>query len=216
MKEVDLFVIGGGSGGLRAARVAASYGAKVILAEEHRIGGTCVIRGCVPKKLFVYASRFADEFQGIPPDTDGPSKGRASTGEPWSRTRTGRSRGSEAAYTGNLDRIGVEHVKSRASFLTTAARSAWKPSENSCGPRTCSSRLAVGRIPAIPFPASNMRSPPMTCSNSASFRGPIVVQGGGYTAVEFASVFAGLGSPVTLVYRGETSSAVSMVTCVRT
>ena len=63
MKDVDLFVIGGGSGGVRAARVAACYGAKVMLAEEHRIGGTCVIRGCVPKKLFVYASRFADEFK---------------------------------------------------------------------------------------------------------------------------------------------------------
>ncbi len=57
--DVDLFVIGGGSGGVRAARIAAGYGAKVMLAEEFRVGGTCVIRGCVPKKLFVYASRFA-------------------------------------------------------------------------------------------------------------------------------------------------------------
>src|SRR6266581_5361118 len=61
--DVDLFVIGGGSGGIRAARVASGHGAKVMLAEEYRLGGTCVIRGCVPKKLFVYASRFADEFQ---------------------------------------------------------------------------------------------------------------------------------------------------------
>src|SRR5215208_3178723 len=61
--DVDLFVIGGGSGGVRAARVAAGYGAKVALAEEYRMGGTCVIRGCVPKKLLVYASRFADEFE---------------------------------------------------------------------------------------------------------------------------------------------------------
>jgi len=60
--DVDLFVIGGGSGGVRAARIAAGYGAKVMLAEEYRVGGTCVIRGCVPKKLMVYASRFADEF----------------------------------------------------------------------------------------------------------------------------------------------------------
>ena len=60
--DVDLFVIGAGSGGVRAARIAAGYGAKVVVAEEYRIGGTCVIRGCVPKKLMVYASRFADDF----------------------------------------------------------------------------------------------------------------------------------------------------------
>src|ERR1700732_1017094 len=60
--EVDLFVIGGVSGGVRAARIAAGYGARVMIAEEYRVGGTCVIRGCVPKKLLVYASRFADDF----------------------------------------------------------------------------------------------------------------------------------------------------------
>ena len=60
--EYDLFVIGAGSGGVRAARIAARYGAKVAVAEEYRVGGTCVIRGCVPKKLFVYASKFAEEF----------------------------------------------------------------------------------------------------------------------------------------------------------
>src|SRR5438067_10065852 len=62
-REVDLFVIGAGSGGVRAARIASGYGARVIVAEEYRVGGTCVIRGCVPKKLLVYASRFADEFE---------------------------------------------------------------------------------------------------------------------------------------------------------
>jgi len=61
--DVDLFVIGAGSGGVRAARIAASYGARVMIAEEYRVGGTCVIRGCVPKKLLVYASRFSDEFE---------------------------------------------------------------------------------------------------------------------------------------------------------
>jgi len=62
-REVDLFVIGAGSGGVRAARIAAGYGAKVAVAEEYRVGGTCVIRGCVPKKLLVYASRFSHEFE---------------------------------------------------------------------------------------------------------------------------------------------------------
>ena len=61
--DVDLFIIGGGSAGVRAGRIAAGYGARVMLAEEFRVGGTCVIRGCVPKKLLVYASRFADEFE---------------------------------------------------------------------------------------------------------------------------------------------------------
>src|SRR3979490_3449939 len=61
--DVDLFVIGAGSGGVRAARIAAGYGAKVMVAEEYRVGGTCVIRGCVPKKLLVYASRYADDFE---------------------------------------------------------------------------------------------------------------------------------------------------------
>src|ERR1044072_4857636 len=61
--DTDLFVIGGGSGGVRAARIAAGYGARVMLAEEFRVGGTCVIRGCVPKKLLVYASRFSHSFE---------------------------------------------------------------------------------------------------------------------------------------------------------
>src|SRR3974390_562768 len=62
-RDVDLFVIGAGSGGVRAARIAAGHGARVMVAEEYRVGGTCVIRGCVPKKLLVYASRFRDEFE---------------------------------------------------------------------------------------------------------------------------------------------------------
>src|SRR3972149_3019155 len=61
--DVDLFVIGAGSGGVRAARIASSYGARVMIAEEYRVGGTCVIRGCVPKKLLVYASRFSGDFE---------------------------------------------------------------------------------------------------------------------------------------------------------
>ncbi len=82
--DYDLFVIGGGSGGVRAARIAAGHGAKVAIAEEYRFGGTCVIRGCVPKKLLVYASRFRDEFEDAagfgwsvsPPDFDWPTPDR--------------------------------------------------------------------------------------------------------------------------------------------
>src|SRR2546430_16627659 len=81
MPDVDLFVIGAGSGGVRAARIAAGYGASVMVAEEYRVGGTCVIRGCVPKKLLVYASRFADEFE----DAAGYGWALAETGVNWSR-----------------------------------------------------------------------------------------------------------------------------------
>ena len=112
MKEADLLVIGGGSGGVRAARVAASYGAKVMLAEEHRIGGTCVIRGCVPKKLFVYASRFADDFR----DSAGYGWTVEGTRFDWGTLVANKDREIarlEAAYAGNLDRIGVEHLVTR-------------------------------------------------------------------------------------------------------
>src|SRR6516225_4262575 len=101
--DVDLFVIGGGSGGVRAARIAAGYGASVMLAEEYRLGGTCVIRGCVPKKLLVYASRYADDFEDAagygwsvePPTFD------------WSRLIANKDREIarlELAYTTNLER----------------------------------------------------------------------------------------------------------------
>src|SRR4029077_10106254 len=111
--EVDLFVIGGGSGGVRAARIAAGYGARVMIAEEYRVGGTCVIRGCVPKKLLVYASRFAHEFEDsagfgwtLPPGAfDWPTL-IANKDKEIARL--------EAAYTANLDRAGVKIVKSRA------------------------------------------------------------------------------------------------------
>src|SRR3989440_6019672 len=112
-RAVDLFVIGAGSGGVRAARVAASYGAKVMIAEEYRVGGTCVIRGCVPKKLLVYASRFADEFE------DAAGYGWT-VGEPtfdWRTLIANKDREIarlEAAYTANLERAKVEIVKSRA------------------------------------------------------------------------------------------------------
>jgi glutathione reductase (NADPH) len=111
--DVDLFVIGGGSGGARAARVAAQHGARVMLAEEFRIGGTCVIRGCVPKKLLVYASRFRSEFEHaagygwrVPHTTfDWPTLIAKKDNE------IARL---EAAYTAMLEKAGVKIVKSRA------------------------------------------------------------------------------------------------------
>src|SRR5690348_14660074 len=111
--EVDLFVIGAGSGGVRAARVASSYGAKVMIAEEFRVGGTCVIRGCVPKKLLVYASRFADDFE----DAEGYGWDVPAPTFHWPTLIHNKDREItrlEAAYTTTLERYKVQLVKSRA------------------------------------------------------------------------------------------------------
>ncbi|MEE8296306.1 MAG: FAD-dependent oxidoreductase, partial [Hyphomicrobium sp.] len=111
--DYDLFVIGAGSGGVRAARIAASHGAKVAIAEEHRIGGTCVIRGCVPKKLLVYASRFSDEFED--------ARGFGwQTGEPvfdWPALIKAKDKEIarlEGLYRANLNKMGVAIFEERA------------------------------------------------------------------------------------------------------
>src|SRR6187455_606527 len=112
--DVDLFVIGAGSGGVRAARVAASHGARVMAAEEYRVGGTCVIRGCVPKKLLVYASRYSHEFE------DAKGYGWTLPAEPkfdWPTLIASKDREItrlEAAYVANLTRSKVEILRTRA------------------------------------------------------------------------------------------------------
>src|SRR5882672_11052153 len=111
--DVDLFVIGAGSGGVRAARIASSYGARVMVAEEFRVGGTCVIRGCVPKKLLVYASRFSHEFE----DAAGFGWTVGSTSFDWPTLIANKDKEIarlEAAYVANLTRSNVTIVKSRA------------------------------------------------------------------------------------------------------
>src|ERR1700690_2542206 len=111
--DVDLFVIGAGSGGVRAARVAAGHGARVMIAEEYRIGGTCVIRGCVPKKLLVYASRFAHEFE----DAAGFGWTVAKPTFDWATLIANKDKEIarlEGAYRANLEKAGVEIVKARA------------------------------------------------------------------------------------------------------
>src|SRR3954454_17553108 len=111
--DADLFVIGGGSGGVRAARIAAGHGARVMLAEEYRVGGTCVIRGCVPKKLLVYASRFAHEFE----DAAGYGWTVGETSFDWATLIANKDKEIarlEAAYTANLTSANVTLFKSRA------------------------------------------------------------------------------------------------------
>src|SRR2546423_7255782 len=111
--DTDLFVIGGGSGGVRAARIASGHGARVMLAEEYRVGGTCVIRGCVPKKLLVYASRFGHEFE----KAAGYGWTSASPTFDWATLIANKDREIarlEAAYTANLTRANVTILKTRA------------------------------------------------------------------------------------------------------
>ncbi len=111
--EVDLFVIGAGSGGVRAARIASGYGARVMVAEEYRVGGTCVIRGCVPKKLLVYASRFRHEFE----DAAGFGWTLAEPEFDWAtliRNKDKEIARLEAAYVSTLEKAKVAIVRQRA------------------------------------------------------------------------------------------------------
>src|SRR5689334_10553816 len=198
--DLDLFVIGAGSGGVRAARVAASHGARVMAAEEYRVGGTCVIRGCVPKKLLVYASRFSHEFE----DAAGYGWTVPDPTFHWPALIANKDREIarlEAAYIATLERYNVVLVKSRAVLenantvrLATGASVRAKTILISTGAWPHMGPAIPGREHAI--------------SSNEAFHLPelprrIVIQGGGYIAVEFACIFAGLGSEVALVYRGE-------------
>ncbi len=197
--DFDLFVIGGGSGGVRAARIAAAYGARVGLAEEYRYGGTCVIRGCVPKKLMVYASGFADAFADAP--GYGWSVGPATFH--WSRfiaAKDAEISRLEAIYHDSLRKAGVQLFASRA-VLTDPHRV----------------RLATGAVysakhvlvatggapyrPDIPGIEHAVTSNEMFQLDTQPKR--IVILGGGYVACEFAGIMNGLGTEVRQLYRGD-------------
>ena len=197
--DVDLFVIGAGSGGVRAARISASYGARVMVAEEYRVGGTCVIRGCVPKKILVYASRFADEFE------DAAAFGWTLPGKPlfdWSHLIANKDREIarlEAAYISTLERNKVEIVKTRAVIEDAHTIRLGD------GKRVRADKIliATGGAPSMGAKIAGLEH--VISSNEAfhlkTLPKRILIQGGGYIAVEFACLFAGLGSQVTLVYR---------------
>jgi glutathione reductase (NADPH) len=200
-RDVDLFVIGGGSGGVRAARIAAGHGARVMVAEEYRLGGTCVIRGCVPKKLLVYAARFRGEFEDaagfgwtVPePSFDWPTL-IANKDREISRL--------EAAYTSTLQRAGVTIVKSRAVLDDAHNLLLTNDGERV---RAAHVLIATGGAPSL---GENIPGIEHVITSNEAFHLPklprhVVVQGGGFIAVEFACIFAGLGAQVTLIYRGE-------------
>jgi glutathione reductase (NADPH) len=199
--DVDLFVIGAGSGGVRAARVAAQYGARVMIAEEFRIGGTCVIRGCVPKKLMVYASRYKDHFEdargfgwSVPvPSFDWPKLVAAKEKE-ISRL--------SAIYRANLAKAGVVIEDSRAEI------------EGPHSVRLCaigssvSAKIILISTGAAPVLEPDVPGRGYAITSNEVFDLPdlptrMLIVGGGYIAVEFASIFARLGSKISMAVRGE-------------
>ena len=199
--DIDLFVIGAGSGGVRAARIAAGHGARVAIAEESRFGGTCVIRGCVPKKLFVYASRFSDDFR----DATGFGWSTNGTAFDWPRLIAAKDKEItrlEGLYRATLQRAGVEIFEERA--VLTDANSIRLTASG----RTLTAEkilIATGAKPNIDTSLAGVEH--IITSNEAfdlaELPRRIVIAGGGYIAVEFACIFDGLGSEVTLLYRGE-------------
>jgi glutathione reductase (NADPH) len=198
--DVDLFVIGGGSGGVRAARIAAGYGARVMVAEEYRLGGTCVIRGCVPKKLLVYAARFADEFE----DAAGFGWTVPAPTFDWKTLIANKDREVarlEAAYATTLERAKVTLFKGRA--VVEDAQTVLVGNGETL--RAKHILLATG---GAPYAGADIAGLEHVISSNEAFHleelpKRILIQGGGYIAVEFAGIFNGLGSQVTLVYRGE-------------
>ena len=196
--DFDLFVIGVGSGGVRAARMSASYGARVATAEDKFMGGTCVNVGCVPKKLFVYASHFAEEYH----HAQGFGWGEATPEFNWpvllenKNTEISRLNG---IYKGMLDSAGVTHFDGRARIVD-----AHHISINDQVISTNKVLIATGGWPTVPeFPGSEH----VITSNEAFFIEQLpkrcLIVGGGYIAVEFAGIFNGMGVETTLSYRGE-------------
>lgn len=199
-RDVDLFVIGGGSGGVRAARIAAGYGASVLVAEEYRMGGTCVIRGCVPKKLMVYASHVRHELD----DAAGFGWTIPEATFDWSTLIANKDKEIarlEAAYTFNVEKAGATIVKARAT-LEDAHTLRLSTGESV---RAKYILIATGGTPnhgeAIPGIEHVISSNEVFHLKTLPKR--IVIQGGGYIALEFACIFAGLGADVTVIYRGE-------------
>ena len=200
--DCDLFVIGGGSGGVRAARMAAQRGARVVLAEAAALGGTCVNVGCIPKKLYSHAAHFAHDFadargfgwEVAPPrlDWDLLKQRRA---QEISRLNT--------VYDSLLRSPGVEIVRGWAQ-LTGPHEVAVQLADSKRSWRARHILVATGGTPSIPaFPGREHVVSSDAMFDLAPFPKRLVVVGGGYIACEFASIFQGLGSQVSLVHRGE-------------
>jgi glutathione reductase (NADPH) len=197
--DYDLFVIGAGSGGVRASRVAASHGARVAVAEEHRVGGTCVIRGCVPKKLLVYGAHFAEDLKDARhfgwdvPDCH----------FDWLRLRDnvlGEVTRLEGLYGQTLDNHKVTVLKTRATVVSP------QKIRLADGTELTAERIlvATGGWPFVPeFPGSEHAITSNEVFHLDSLPKRVVIAGGGYIANEFAGIFNEFGSKVTIVNRGD-------------
>jgi glutathione reductase (NADPH) len=198
--DYDLFVIGAGSGGVRAGRIAARHGARVAVAEEYRVGGTCVIRGCVPKKLFVYASKFAEEFE----DAVGFGWNSEKVAFDWPTLIASKDREIDRlnkAYIRNLEAAGAELIEERAVLDDPHAVVL-------ASGRRITARHILVATGASPFVPRHLPGHELAITSNEAFHlerlpSRIVIVGGGYIAVEFAGIFSGLGVETVLVCRGE-------------
>jgi glutathione reductase (NADPH) len=196
--DYDLFVIGAGSGGVRAARIAAQHGARVAIAEEDRVGGTCVIRGCIPKKLFVYASAFRDAFE----DAQGYGWTVDKAAFDWPTLMANKDREIDRLnklYISGLDSAGVELIALRAELDDAHTVRFGDGRSVTAG----TILIATGALPSLNLAIPGAEH---AITSNEAFHLPelprrIVIAGGGYIAVEFAGIFNGLGVETTLVYR---------------
>ncbi len=200
--DFDLFVIGGGSGGVRASRLVAQKGVRVAIAEEYGFGGTCVIRGCIPKKLLVYASHFGEEFE----DAAGFGWTVPERRFDWNVLIANKNKEIariEGAYREAIERAGAQVFKERAEF-----EDAHTVHLKKSGRRITAERflIATGGRPSRNIMGGAPGAEHCITSDEAfyleEFPRRIVIAGGGYIAIEFAHIFHGLGAEVTLVYRG--------------
>ena len=197
--DVDLFVIGGGSGGVRAARIAAGYGARVMLAEEYRMGGTCVIRGCVPKKLLVYGAHFAEDLQDA--RRFGWDVPKCDFSWPTLRDNVlAEVTRLEAAYSDTLGKHKVEIIKERATV--TGPHQIALASGRTVTAATI--LIATGATPVIPdFPGAELGITSNEAFHLDALPKRVVIAGGGYIANEFAGIFNEFGAKVTIVNRSD-------------
>lgn len=199
--DYDLFVIGGGSGGVRAARIASQYGARVAIAEEYRVGGTCVIRGCVPKKLFTYAAHYSEDFE----DAAGYGWTVGETSFDWATLIANKDREIDrlnGIYITNLEKAGVEVFETRATMRDRHSVYLVKEERHVTAKTIL---IATGGTPNFDPSIDGIEH---TISSNEAFHleklpKSIVIAGGGYIALEFACIFNGLGVDTTVIYRGE-------------